>query len=46
MLPRAEPGFVTSMMLIVPSATLGLLFGIIVGTGRVFGPAWVCPYSI
>ncbi|AAS94872.1 MULTISPECIES: amino acid ABC transporter permease [Desulfovibrionaceae] len=41
MLPALNRGLITSMMLIVPSATLGLLFGIIVGTGRVFGPAWV-----
>lgn len=41
MLPALNRGLVTSIQLIIPSATLGLLFGILLGTIRVFASPWV-----
>ncbi|MGL1933343.1 MAG: amino acid ABC transporter permease [Desulfotalea sp.] len=37
LIPALNKGFITSVMLIVPSAILGLLGGVIIGTLRVFG---------
>ena len=39
-LPALNEGALVSLMLILPSACLGLLVGISVGLLRVFGPAW------
>lgn len=39
--PALTRGLVTSIQLIIPSATFGLLFGIIIGTLRVYGAPWV-----
>jgi len=38
--PALNDGLVLSLLLIIPSACLGLAMGIIAGTLRIFGPAW------
>lgn len=38
LLPALNKGFVMSVLLIVPSAVLGLLAGLIIGCGRVYAP--------
>ncbi len=40
-LPALLPGVWMSIQLIVPSATLGLIGGILVGSVRVYGPRWL-----
>lgn len=40
-LPVLNRGLIVSIKLIIPSGVLGLCFGIVVGTGRVFGRPWL-----
>ena len=39
--PNLNRGLIVSIQLIIPSSIFGLLFGILVGTGRVFGRPWL-----
>jgi len=41
LVPALNDGLIVSILLIVPSACLGLLLGILVGFSRTFGPPWL-----
>lgn len=40
-LPALNRGLVMSIALIVPSATIGFVLGVLTGVARVFGPKWL-----
>ncbi|MGM0539645.1 MAG: ABC transporter permease subunit, partial [Thermodesulfobacteriota bacterium] len=40
-IPALNQGLVVSLLLILPSAVLGLLLGLTAGSLRVFGPGWM-----
>lgn len=40
-LPTLNRGFVISIALIVPSAAIGFMLGVLIGAVRVFSPKWL-----
>ena len=40
-LPALNRGFITSVALIIPSASIGFVLGLVVGILRVFAPKWI-----